>query len=462
MAALSKTENRVAQTIADFSLIEKGDKVLVGLSGGPDSIALLSILYRLQKKYSIQLSAVYINHMLRPRSAKKEVAFCREFCDSLGIDFYTEEVNIPVLAKKDKTGIEETARRYRYLALYRLADEKSFTKIALGHHRDDRVETILFNICRGTGRGGISGFLPKRGNIIRPLFSLTKEEIIEYAESRKLLYKIDGSNLKNRFTRNRIRNKIIPRLKREISDSVADNIIRFATISGDEEKFLSQYTADAYAKLHSVTPGGKNRLDLNTEKAYDIWFVRRLLMRLLEDAGDFEIEFARIERLIELISKSGSGRVQMSANMYAEVSQGYLYLYSSGDTIGEIALTGSGKTHIDYPRVWINVTEIARRSVPGIKGKPKHIAFVDAEKIAEPLTLSGLKRGARMHPFGRPGSKKAGDFLTDIKYPRVLRDELPVVYDRSGIVWLAGVEIDNRVAVTAQTRKMVKFEIGSY
>lgn len=460
MSITREIEKQVGETIESLKLIVKGDRVLIGLSGGPDSVALSLILRKLRKSLGVTLAAAYINHMLRPRAAKKEESFCRELCARLKIDFFSRKIPIPVLAKKDKTGIEECARNYRYEALEEIAGQYGANKIALGHHRDDRVETILFNLFRGAGRNGIIGFRAMRGPIIRPLYDVGREAIDAYLAEHNEPFLIDRSNTTNAYTRNRLRNKIIPRIRQDIHDDAPANILRFATLVGDEERFLTEYVADAYRKLHSVTPGGKNRLDLNYEKAYDIWFVRRLIFRLLEDAGVQEIAFSGIDRLVEMTRARKSGRMQLASRMYAECVGGVLYVYRPGLKIDRYPVRLNGVTEMSYPRVRLTARFCDDISADEIRQTPEQVAFVDADKLAEPIEVGGLQRGARIHPFGRPGSKKVGDFLTDRKYPRPLRDELPVVYDRNGVVWLAGIEIDNRVAVTNETRKIVKIEIG--
>ncbi|MCK5126137.1 MAG: tRNA lysidine(34) synthetase TilS [candidate division Zixibacteria bacterium] len=453
---------KVSSTIRRYSLIEKGDSVLVGFSGGPDSVALLHLLNDLKSKLKLKLGAVYVNHQLRPRAAKKEERFCHEFCEKLGISFFSTSVNIPDLSKTDKTGIEETARKYRYEAMQSIAEKQKFTKIAVGHHSDDRVETIIFNFCRGAGRHGIIGFQPIRDNIIRPLYEATREEILRYLKDNQLEYLTDLSNLKNQFTRNRIRRKIIPLICKEISGSAPSNIIRFSHLLSDEDRFLSDYTAKIYKKIHRVSPGGKNSLDLRKKLEYDVWLMRRLLFQLLLDAGLFDIEFAQVERLRKMLDGSRSGRMQLASKRFAEYTHDELFVYSMLNKMARTPVSIPGDYSLDYPLIRVNLTLMEPENVSNIKGTPQNICFADADRLIKPLSISGLKPGGRFHPFGRPGSKKAGDFLTDIKYPRPLRDELPVLYDKKGIVWLAGVELANRAAVTAKTRKILKIEIGKH
>lgn len=462
MGALIDHKAIVFDTIARNRLIEEADRILVGFSGGPDSVALLHILHGLRRRLQFSMGALYINHQLRPRAARKEARFCGNLCDRLKIPYYYEEVNIKLLAEEEKAGIEETARNHRYLIFGRVAAKYGYNKIAVGHHRDDRVETVLFNLIRGSGRAGLSGMPARRGKIIRPLFDLSREQIIDYLKHNKLEYMIDRSNLSRQYTRNRIRLDVLPLIEQKISARASNNILRLSEILAEEEAYLDQRASRIYSKSVTKTPGGKIKLDLETFLQYDLWLRRRLLMRLLVEAGQVDIEFADIDRLSGLAATEGNTRLSISKDLFAEKYGRAIYLYRSGERITRREANIPGVVRLEYPRVRINLEYVDRLNVKEVNRKGNAIAFIDFDKIDFPINLSGLKEGARFHPFGRPGSKKAGDFLTDIKYPRPLRNELPVLSDRYGIVWLAGVEIDDRVKIGKTTKKVVKLEIGSY
>ena len=172
--------DKVTETIAKHELLDRGDAVLVALSGGPDSVALLDVLCRLRDRLKLRIGAVYVNHQIRPRAAAREEQFCAELCERLELDFTVFRENVPQLAKKLKMGIEETARGVRYAVFEQLASGGRYHKVALAHHADDQAETILFRIIRGTGRSGLVGIPIKRGMIIRPMMDVSKSDILEY------------------------------------------------------------------------------------------------------------------------------------------------------------------------------------------------------------------------------------------------------------------------------------------
>jgi tRNA(Ile)-lysidine synthase len=341
-----------------------------------------------------------------------------------------------------------------------LAEEKRFSRIAVGHHRDDRAETILFNLVRGAGRQGVIGIPPRRGKIIRPFYDVSHEDILSYLQENNLQFMTDSSNRSPAYTRNRIRLKVIPILKTQITEAAVDNMIRFSEIIADEDAYLHRKASQIYSKLHSTTPGGKIKLDLRHELEYDLWLKRRLLVQLLADAGLYDIEYAEVARLINLIAGGSRRRFSLRNRLTAEIAEKVLYLYGPGKKIEMCSLPTPGRIEITHPGFWISFEYVDKRRVNKLSESPKCVAYIDAGSISGGIKVGGLKRGARFHPYGRPGSKKVGDFLTDLKYPRPLRDELPVISDRKGIVWLAGVEIDQRFALTSRTRKIAKLEIG--
>jgi len=183
------TLQKVKRTITEHKLIDMGDSVLVALSGGPDSVALVHLLYRLRqsnKSMKLQLGAVYVNHQIRKRASKKEEQFCQHLCDSLSLPLTIVCGDVPTVAKSDRLGLEEAAREFRYATFEHLADEDGYDRIAVGHHADDQVETILFRLFRGTGPTGLVGMPIRRGKIIRPLLDLTRAEILGYLQQNQL------------------------------------------------------------------------------------------------------------------------------------------------------------------------------------------------------------------------------------------------------------------------------------
>lgn len=450
---------RCQRTIESFSLIERDDRILVGFSGGPDSTALLHILHHLQDKLGISLAALYLNHKLRPRVAIREAEFCRSFCEARDIMYHYEEADVPAVAAEGKLGMEEASREIRYRILREAAYRGGFSKIAVGHHRDDRAETILFNLFRGSGRQGVVGMRPIRGNIIRPLYELGRDDILAYLEHNRQEFMIDASNKSGKYTRNRIRNRILPLIKRDISSAAVDNILRYSDIVVEEDEYLDVVAEKIYKKVLNITPGGKFNLDLTDRLEYDKWLWRRMVILLLSDAGFFEIEYEEIERIVDLIRRGTQTRVSLRSGFRAETAGRRMYLYRPGRKIEARTVSIPGRYRLEYPRLSLSFEFVERPLSLKNDGK---IAYVDPGTVTGEVRITSVRPGMKFHPYGRPGSKKVGDFLTDMKYPRPLRDELPVVCDDAGVIWIAGLEIDHRVCVKPTTKEIIKIGVEFY
>ena len=214
---MKKIDEKIIRFIEEQELIELGDKILVALSGGPDSVFLLHFLLKYRKKYGIEIGAMHVNHMIRGEEANKDEKFCRKLCLKLGVDYHTVKRNVPSFAKTNKISIEEAAREIRYKELTKIQKNFFYDKIATAHNCSDNAETVFLNLIKGTGLKGLSGIPIRRENIIRPILSISKDEILEYLKKNKVEYLIDKTNLSNIYERNFVRNEIFPQIKKYLN-----------------------------------------------------------------------------------------------------------------------------------------------------------------------------------------------------------------------------------------------------
>ncbi|MDZ7765030.1 MAG: tRNA lysidine(34) synthetase TilS [Melioribacteraceae bacterium] len=209
---MKKTEEKVIRFVEKHKLIEQNNKLLIGLSGGPDSVFALYFFNKFSKRFKINLSVVHINHLIRGEDSDKDEDFSKKLCDKLSVEYISENVDVKKIKKKSKKSLEEIAREERYRIYQEQAEKLGADKIVTAHNQDDNTETVLLNLIKGTGIKGLTGIPIKRSNIIRPLLCLSKKEITDYLKSNKINYRIDRTNLENDYDRNFIRNKIIPQL----------------------------------------------------------------------------------------------------------------------------------------------------------------------------------------------------------------------------------------------------------
>ena len=233
-------EENILKTIKKYELIESGDKVLIAVSGGPDSMCLLDILNKLKAKLGIEIAVAHVNHGIR-EEAKEETEYIKEYCSKYNIKIYIKYADVLSLAKEDKIGLEEEGRKVRYNFFNEVVEETGFNKIAIAHNMNDKAETVLMNIIRGAGSLGLKGIEPKRENkYIRPLIETERCDIEKYCEGNKLEPKLDQSNNDNAYTRNKIRNVLIPFIKEEFNPNVIKGINKLSEIVTEEQNYLEK------------------------------------------------------------------------------------------------------------------------------------------------------------------------------------------------------------------------------
>jgi tRNA(Ile)-lysidine synthase len=449
---------RFSKTVSENNLLGKGESVLIGLSGGPDSVALLHLLTRLREKLKLRLTAIYVNHRIRKRAALAEEKFCQGLCDKYGIELDIVTEDIPALARKNKKGLEETAREFRYEVYELLAAEDGHDKIALGHHADDRAETILFRIIRGTGPAGLAGIPIKRDKYIRPLFEFTKVEILAYLKKHRLDFCLDKSNLKTDFSRNFIRNRLLPLIRDKLNPRFDIALLNLSEIIRSEEDYLEQITAKNVKKTVNITAGGKFEVALEPFKGYALCLKRRILRFCLmnlsgqSQAPDKEV----IDRLIRLDRKTHA----LPGGLQAVLTSDKLVIYKRSKTSGtEAELNFNESLRPDGLNLQFRARRVLKKNIALNRQKRSRKVTLDEARVKLPLVVRAIRAGDRFRPLGMAGNKKVGDYLTDKKVPSVYRDEIPVVCDGEGIIWVVGYEIADRVKIDHQTKKVITIEV---
>lgn len=258
--------NKILSTINKYNLIQKGDKIVIGVSGGPDSMCLLDSLYYLKDKLNIEIFVAHINHMIR-KEADEETEYVKDYCKNKNIKCYVKKVEVEKLAKEQKLGTEEMGRKIRYEFFKEIAKKENANKIATAHNLNDNVETVLLNLLRGTGVSGLKGIEIKRIEndieYIRPIRECERKEIEEYCEKQKLNPKVDKTNLESIYNRNKVRNDLIPYLKREFNPNILEGINRLSDIAREEEEYFDEIIAKQYEELKIGENLNEVILDLN-------------------------------------------------------------------------------------------------------------------------------------------------------------------------------------------------------
>jgi tRNA(Ile)-lysidine synthase len=452
--------SRIRETIRKHSMLKGGETVLLGLSGGPDSVSLLTLLNDLKNEFGLIIHAVYVDHNLRPEETPAEIAFCRKLCEKMQVDFRVKSVDVLARVKKHGLNKQQAARDLRYLAFSEAGDETGADRIALAHNADDQTETILMRIVRGTGPAGLSGIPPKRGRIIRPLIEAERREIEAFLESRGIHYMVDSSNLRTDYVRNRMRLMLMPELKK-LNPNLVRSVVKTVSILQEEERYLETIVTKTLMKMISRKRDRRIELFLAPMEAMDIVILRRVLRRAIEDTeGIRGTGFVHIEDIIRLIKEGKSGaRLYLPKNV--RVIRDYSILVITSEEPGRIAsyeLQVPGEAVIAGAGLVIKASFVENSADPG-DGKAS--VLLDADKMNFPLEVRPRLPGDHFFPLGFGKKKKLQDFFVDLKVPRDERDSIPLVISGDEIVWVAGYRADERFRISGNTKKFLRLVILS-
>ena len=298
---------KVIETIKKYNLIEDGDKIILAVSGGPDSISMLDILYKIQQneKINFKIVVAHVNHMIR-EEAMEDAIYVKNFCKKRNIEFYLKSIDVKKIANNNKIGTEEAGRKERYKFFDELAKKINANKIAIAHNKNDNVETVFMHILRGTGINGLKGIEPKRGMYIRPLIECERKEIEEYCEENNLEPRIDKTNFENIYTRNKIRNVVIPYVQKEFNQNIIQTIDRLSKLVIEEEEYMDKQVKKVFNDL--LLFEGEKEIQIDLKKFNNLEKViksRLILYTITRIFGSSEgIEKIHIEDIIKLCSNN--------------------------------------------------------------------------------------------------------------------------------------------------------------
>ena len=303
-------KQKILNTIKKYNLIESGDSIVIGVSGGPDSICLLHVLNLLKKELNFNIYVAHINHMIR-KEADEETEYVKEFCKNLGVECFVKKVDVLNISKQEKQGTEETGRKIRYEFFEEVMQKTNSNKMATAHNNNDKVETIIMNILRGSGNSGLKGIEPMRdGKCIRPLIEIERTEIENYCFDNNLDPKIDKSNSDNVYTRNKIRNIVIPYIKEEFNPNIIKTINRLSDVSTEENEYLENITKEVFKEINiNGVKDAKNAqiiLDLKKFNNLELVIKRRIILYTINKViGSTEgIEKINIDDIIKLAQRN--------------------------------------------------------------------------------------------------------------------------------------------------------------
>ena len=421
--------NKVLKTVKKYNMLSKGDRVLIGVSGGADSIALLEFFVSVKEKYDLDICVAHIEHGIRGEDSVNDAEFVKNYCKKLGVNFYLKTIDAPNLAKMAKMGVEEYSR----MARYDFFNTIECDKIATAHNLTDNIETLLFRLARGTGLKGACSIPAVREKIIRPFIEVSSGEIRKWCNDNNIPYRVDCTNSDSAYSRNLIRLEILP-LFEKLNANYQDNIENFISDVNEDYAFIDNYVKSIYPKIVK-----NNEIDLPKLNELDLSIKKRILIMFFDENG-YSLNRIHLQSVIDITLKSG--KTQIKENVFAISAKGKIRLAKFNDL----------NKKDEFVTKILNIDEF----------KDKNIDFYcDCDKIVGNIIIRAKQAGDRIKPAGRNVSKTLKKLLNESAYRIEKRDKKIVVCDDLGIVGVIGLCADERVKVDCNTAKILTIKLPS-
>lgn len=421
--------NKVLKTVKKYNMLSKGDRVLIGVSGGADSIALLEFFVSVKEKYDLDICVAHIEHGIRGEDSVNDAEFVKNYCKKLGVNFYLKTIDAPNLAKKAKMGVEEYSR----MARYDFFNTIECDKIATAHNLTDNIETLLFRLARGTGLKGACSIPAVRGKIIRPFIEVSSGEIRKWCNDNNIPYRVDCTNSDSAYSRNLIRLEILP-LFEKLNANYQDNIENFISDVNEDYAFIDDYVKNIYPKIVK-----NNEIDLPKLNELDLSIKKGILIMFFDENG-YSLNRIHLQSVIDITLKSGKS--QIKENVFAISAKGKIRIAKFNDL----------NKKDEFVTKILNIDEF----------KDKNIDFYcDCDKIVGNIIIRAKQAGDRIKPAGRNVSKTLKKLFNESAYPIEKRDKKIVVCDDFGIVGVIGLCADERVKVDCNTAKILTIKLPS-
>ncbi len=458
---------QVQETIRRYQMLRAGERVLVAVSGGPDSIGLLHLLCSFSEELGIELAVAHLNHKLRGEQADQDEAYVQRLCADWGLPCYVTYENVGERARRKGLSLEEAGRCARYEYFSALAEQHGFDRVALGHTATDRVETLLINLLRGAGLHGLRSIPPVRGIFIRPLISIRREAIAKYCEQYSLKPRCDESNLEpSDFLRNKIRLQLLPLLGEEYSKDPHEALLRVMRAAEEELAWTEPLVETEFEELASV---GANKVSLDRQRLSELpaGLQHRLLLRAIVELSGAATDVGEVhyDALRKLIDQGQTGaELHLPGKVLARIGYTELELIygeraqrhpeGKGAWCYELAVPGT----VEIPEVGTLVRAELLAVRPSELGDAtgSHI-IVAGDAAGSGLCVRNWQPGDCMQPLGMGGHKKLQDLFVDEKIPQQQRDCIPLVVDsQDRIIWAVGLRMGEQFRVTEDTTKFLK------
>jgi len=461
---MDKALEAFLRTVKRHNMLRKGDSLLVAVSGGPDSVGLFDLLYQIRVDWHLDLHIVHMNHCLRGEASDQDQIFAEKFAKDLKVPISVKKVEVADYARDQRLSLEEAARECRLQFFKEEAERLGIRKVALGHHKDDQAETVLFRILRGTGLRGLGAMKPVSDwqglSMIRPLIELEKNDILEYVKERKLAYCIDASNQETRFMRNRIRHRLIPELERYYNPKIKNALANLAETVTLDLAYLDEAIQKSYPK---VIRKRKDSLLILKKKKF-LQQPEALRFRLLQKAvkemdPESELDYFHWDEFRKaLVQDLKTYKIHVANELSIAIERKEIILKKqSEDQIQNFEYTLRLGDRVKIKELGLEFTaEAFDERVYKVDRKDRTCGIFDLERQTFPITIRNRREGDVFQPLGLHYDKKLKDFFISRKIPSYDKSNLPLFVSRGDIFWVYGVEISDRFKVTHRTRRFLR------
>ena len=430
----------IKNTIKKHNLIDDGDRILVGVSGGADSVCLLHCLRQVALELNFSLGAIHINHGIRGEEADRDMEFVKRLCNDLKIEFFIERVDVPKLAKEENLSVEAAGRLARYRAFHRICQDNGYNKIATAHNRDDQAETVLMRIIRGTGLDGLSGIQYKRADgVIRPILDIERKDIEKYLSENGIAFCTDSTNNDNNYTRNNIRNVLLPMIRSEFNPNINSALSNLAETSAQDGEFINGYASRLYNRINGPIKK-PTVLDIESLKMLEESIkvrVIRCAVRNVMGKG-YKIEKIHINSILNLLDKETGAKTELPGELIAIVRYGWL-AFEKND-LPENYYTDKIHYEVEIGKVY-DVADYCisiKLAEPDEKIESNQL-MLDYDKLKNKnLSIRYRRKGDTIAVFSDGRTRKLKSLMIDLKIPRGKRDEIPLLCCEDEVIAVIG------------------------
>lgn len=446
--------NTVRNNIIDNNLIIENDNILVGVSGGADSMALLYVLLEIKKDINFNIFVAHVNHGVRGEDALSDQLFVGRKARELNIPYYFKNVDMEKYAKEKRITAEEAGRELRYGFFRDILKQQGGGKIAVAHNKNDQAETLLLRIMRGTGIDGLKGMDYIVGDVIRPILNVSREDIESYIDEKKIETVLDKTNLMTIYSRNKVRLELLPYIEENFNPNIVNTLWRLSRIADIDSRYLNDLAQEKYNLIvknqtkHSIILDGTV---FNVEdRSIKIRIIRLAIFNLVESLQG--ISEQNVQSIVELFERMETGKqLNLPSGIIGRVSYNDLIIHNSriekledfnyNLNLGENEFLDLGIS------IKVSVSE-HNLSIPN----DKNVKYFDRDLIKGDLQIRNRKNGDKFNPFGMMGTKKVKDYFIDEKIPKDLRDKIPLLMDDENIIWILGFATSEAYKVTGKTK----------